>query len=151
MIKEKANDVADLSANNRVVHICWFWGQGHIIIKAKLLVLILSTSGANARKSSKSSNRNLWESFCRLLEPRPESHGINASGADFVDFWSQGQNFSKSELPGLILLTSGAKAMKLSKHPVALSKYNEHDLWDPLVKFKCHCYSTLRNDYQTYL
>ena len=151
MIKEKANDVADLSVNNRVVHICWFWGQRHIIIKARLLVLILTTSGANARKSSKSSNRNFWESFCRLLEPRPESHGINASGVDFVDFWSQGQNFSKSKLLGLILLTSGAKAMRSSKHPVASSQHNKHDLWDPLVKFNCHYHSTLRNNYRAYL
>ena len=48
-----------------------FWSQGQKVIKSSLLVLVFSTSGANARKSL---NRASWDSFCRLLEPRLESH-----------------------------------------------------------------------------
>ena len=48
-----------------------FWSQGQKVIKSSLLGLVLSTSGANARKSS---NRTSWDWFCRLLEPRPENH-----------------------------------------------------------------------------
>ena len=42
-----------------------------------LLDIILSTSGAKARKSW---NRCSWTSFCRLLEPRPNSLQIDAPG-----------------------------------------------------------------------
>jgi hypothetical protein len=71
----------------------------------------LSTSGAKARKSS---NRCSWQSFCRLLEPRPESLQIDAPGYHFVDFWSQGQKVFKSMLLAIILSTFGAKARKSS-------------------------------------
>ena len=86
-----------------------FWSQGQTIIKSRLLGMILSTSGAKARKSL---NRDFWEWFCRLLEPKPESHQIETSGIDFVDFWNQGQKVIKSRLLALLLLTSGAKAIK---------------------------------------
>jgi hypothetical protein len=76
-----------------------------------LLAIILSTSGAKARKSS---NRCSWLSFCRLLEPRPESLQIDAPGYHFVDFWCRGQKFFKSMLLAIILSTSGAKARKSS-------------------------------------
>jgi hypothetical protein len=88
-----------------------FWSQGQKVIKSSLLGLVLSTSGAKARKSS---NRASWDWFCRLLEPRPESHQIEPPGTGFVDFWSQGQKVIKSSLLGLILTTSGAKARKSS-------------------------------------
>jgi hypothetical protein len=65
-----------------------FWSQGQKVFKSMLLAIILSTSGAKARKSS---NRCSWLSSCRLLEPRPKSLEINAPGYHFVDFWSQGQ------------------------------------------------------------
>ena len=58
------------------------------MFKSSFLELILWTSGANAGKSS---NRAFWNSFCRLLEPRPESHQIEPPGTGFVDFWGQGQ------------------------------------------------------------
>ena len=50
-------------------------------IKSNLLELILSTSGAKARKSS---NRASWDWFCRLLAPRPESHQIEPPGTGSV-------------------------------------------------------------------
>ena len=56
-----------------------------------LLVIILSISGAEAIKSA---NRCSWPSFCRLLEPRPESLQIYAPGFHFVNFWSQRQKVS---------------------------------------------------------
>ena len=69
-------------------------------IKSNLLELILSTSGA---KAGKSSNRASWDYFCRLLEPRPESHQIERPGTGFVDFWRQDQKVIKSSLLGLVL------------------------------------------------
>ena len=105
------------------------WDQGQKVIKSSLLALVLSTSGANARKSS---NRASWNWFCQLLEPRPESHQIELPGTGFVDFWSQGQKSSnrpswdwfyrlleprtdiKSSLLGLDFSTSGAKSRKSS-------------------------------------
>ncbi len=81
------------------------------MFKSSLLELILSTSEA---KAGKSSNRAFWNSFCRLLEPRPESHQIEPPGTGFVDFWSQGQKVIKSSFLGLVLSTSGAKARKSS-------------------------------------
>jgi hypothetical protein len=47
----------------------------------------------------------------KLGAPRSERH-IKLSGADFIDFRSQGQKVIKSKLLGLILLTSGAKVTK---------------------------------------
>ena len=57
-----------------------FWSQGQKVIKSNLLGLVFSTSGANARKSL---NRASWDSFCRLLEPRLESHQIELLGTGF--------------------------------------------------------------------
>ena len=58
-------------------HFADFLGKGQKVLKSSLLDVILSTSGAKARKCS---NRYSWASFCpslasfcRLLEPRPES------------------------------------------------------------------------------
>ena len=48
-----------------------FWSQGQKVIKSSLLGLVFSISGVNARTSS---NRASWDSFCRLLEPRPKSN-----------------------------------------------------------------------------
>ena len=50
-------------------HFVDFWSQSQKMLKSILLEPILSTSGAKARKCS---NRVFWNSFCRLLEPRPE-------------------------------------------------------------------------------
>ena len=63
-----------------------FWNQGQNLIKSSPLGLVFSISGANARKCL---NRASWDSFCRLLEPRPESHQIKLPGTGFLDFWSQ--------------------------------------------------------------
>jgi len=60
-----------------------FWSQGQKVFKSMLQVMILSTSGARARKSSNRYSR-LW--FCRLLEPGPESLQNDTPGYDFVDF-----------------------------------------------------------------
>ena len=84
---------------------CWlsgtsfvdFWSQGQKVIKSSLLGLVFSTSGANARKSL---NRASWDSFCRLLEPRLESHQIELLGTGFLDFWSQRQKVFKSSFLG---------------------------------------------------
>ena len=65
-----------------------FWSQGLKVIKSSFLGLVFLTSGANARKSS---NQASWDSFCRLLEPRPESHQIESPGTGFLDYWSQRQ------------------------------------------------------------
>ena len=74
-----------------------FWSQGQKVIKSSLLGLVFSTSGANARKSL---NRASWDSFCRLLEPRLESHQIELLGTGFLDFWSQRQKVFKSSFLG---------------------------------------------------
>ena len=58
------------------------------------------------------SYRASWDWFCRLLEPRPESHQIEPPETGFIDFWSQGQKVIKSSLLGLLLSTSEAKARK---------------------------------------
>ena len=42
-------------------------------------------------------------SFCRLLEPRPESVQIQPSRTHFVDFWSQCQKVMKSSCRSVIL------------------------------------------------
>ena len=47
------------------------------------VLLISSTSGANARTVSK---RAFWSSFVRLLVPTQESAEINASGTHFAHF-----------------------------------------------------------------
>ena len=73
--------------------------------------MVLSTSGAKARKSS---DRTSWDWFYRLLEPRPESHQIEPPGTGFINFWNQDQKVSKSSLLGLVLSTSGAEARKPS-------------------------------------
>ena len=46
--------------------------------------------------------------------PRPNSHQIELPGNGFVDFWSQGQKIIKSNLLGMVLPISGAKARKSS-------------------------------------
>ena len=88
-----------------------FWNQGQNLIKSSFLGLVFSISGANARKCL---NRASWDSFCRLLEPRPESHQIKLPGTGFLDFWSQRQKVFKSSFLGFVLSTSGAKARKSS-------------------------------------
>ena len=65
-----------------------FWSQGLKVFKSSFLGLVFLTSGANARKSS---NQASWDSFCRLLAPRPESHQIESPGTGFFDYWSQRQ------------------------------------------------------------
>ena len=55
-----------------------------------------------------------WDWFCRLLEPRPESHQIEPPGSGFLDFWSQRQKVFKSSFLGFVLSASGAKARKSS-------------------------------------
>ena len=79
-----------------------FWSQGQKVIKSSLLGLVFSTSGANARKSL---NRASWDSFCRLLEPRLESHQIELLGTGFLDFWSQRQKVFKSSFLGFVQLS----------------------------------------------
>ena len=59
-------------------------------------------------------NRASWTSFCRLLEPRPESAQIEHPERHFVDFLRQGEKVVKSSLLGVILSTSEAKARKCS-------------------------------------
>ena len=44
------NEIADDIANNRAFNFDDFWGQGHKVIKSRLLGVILSISGAKARK-----------------------------------------------------------------------------------------------------
>ena len=78
-----------------------FWSQGQTTIKSRLLGMILSTSGAKARKLL---NRDFWEWFCRLLEPRPKRHQIEPSGTGFVDFWSPCQKVIKSSFLGIFLV-----------------------------------------------
>ena len=85
--------------------------SGQNLIKSSFLGLVFSISGANARKCS---NRASWDSFYRLLEPRPESHQIKLPGTGFLDFWSQRQKVFKSSFLGFVLSTSGAKARKSS-------------------------------------
>ena len=46
---------------------------------------VLSTSGSKARKPL---NQVSWGWFCRLLEPRLESHQIELPWAGFLDVWS---------------------------------------------------------------
>ena len=84
-----------------------FWSQGQKVSRASLLGLLLSTSGAKARKSS---NRASWDLVCRLLESMPENHQIELPGTRFVDLWSQGWKVFKSSLLGI-----GAKARELMK------------------------------------
>ena len=50
-------------------HFVDFWSQGQKIFESKLQELMLSTSCA---WPSKYLSRNVWNSFCRLLETRPE-------------------------------------------------------------------------------
>ena len=85
------------------------WSQCEKVIESNFLELVFSTSGAKTRNSS---NRASWYSFCRLLEPRPESHQIEPPGNGFVDFWGRGQKGIKSRVLGLVLSTSGAEARK---------------------------------------
>ena len=57
-----------------------------ILLAISLLEQVLSTSGAKARKLS---NRASWYWFCRLPEPRPESHQIEPpeTGGPTVSEW----------------------------------------------------------------
>ena len=57
-----------------------------ILLAISLLEQVLSTSGAKARKLS---NRASWDWFCRLPEPRPESHQIEPpeTGGPTVSEW----------------------------------------------------------------
>ena len=79
------------------------------MLKSSLLDVILSTSGAKARKCS---NRASWSSFCRLLKPKLENAQIEPPGRHFVDFCSKGAKVVKSSLLDVILSTSGANARK---------------------------------------
>ena len=90
---------------------------GQKIIKSSLLGLVFSMSGAKARMSS---NRTSWDWFCRLLEPRLESHRIRTSGIDFLDFCGQSQKGIKSGLLKLLFSTSGTNARESSNQ----------DFWD---------------------
>ena len=101
-------------------HFVDFCSLGGKVSKSMLLVMISSTSGANARKLP---NRCSWLSICRLLEPRPESHQIDSPGYHFVDFWSQGGKVFKSMLLAVISLTSGANARKLPNRLSGLSSW----------------------------
>ena len=92
-------------------HFVDFWSQCPRSCQIDISCVILPTSGANARKCS---NRESRTSFCRLLEPRPESAQIEPPGHHFVDFWSPCQKVLKSSLLDVILSTSGAKARKCS-------------------------------------
>ena len=47
--------------------------RGWKVIKSSFLGFVLSTSGANARKSS---NRFSWDWFSRLLDPPPPTHPL---------------------------------------------------------------------------
>ena len=87
------------------------WSQGQKAIKSNFLGLVLPTSWA---KAGKSLNRASWDSFCRLLEPRPESHQIDSAGTSFVDFLSQCEKVMKSSFLGFVFSTTGAKARKSS-------------------------------------
>ena len=88
------------------------WSQDQKAIKSKLLGVILSTSGAKARQNIES--KLLRRLLCRLLEPGPESHQLETSGIDFVDFWGQGHKVIKSLLLGLMMSTYDANARKSS-------------------------------------
>ena len=91
----------------------WFlWTSGakaRKVIKSKLRGFIFSRSCARA---SKALNQDFWDWFYRLLEPRPQSHQIETSGKDFVDFWTQGQKMLKSEVLGPFFSAFGPKAGK---------------------------------------
>ena len=65
--------------------------------------IVLLIPGSKARKSS---NQASWDWFCRLLEPRPESHQIEFPGTGFLYVWWQGQKVIKSSILGLVLSTS---------------------------------------------
>ena len=93
-----------------------FWSQCERVFKSSLLDIILLTSGA---KAGKCSNRASWTSFCRLLEPRPESAQIEHPARHFVDFWNQGQKVLKSRLLELILSTFEAKARTQARSEIS--------------------------------
>jgi hypothetical protein len=88
-----------------------FWIQGQKIIKSSIPGLVLSASGAQARKSS---NRASLAWFSRCLEPRLECHQIEPPGTGFVDFLNQGWKVIESRLLGLIFSISVAKVRKVS-------------------------------------
>ena len=44
------NEIADTIVNNRASNFVDFWSKGHKVIKSRLLAMILSSSGARARK-----------------------------------------------------------------------------------------------------
>ena len=85
--------------------------QGQKVIKSSFLGLVLPTSWA---KAGNSSNRVFWDSFCRLLQPRPESHQIESAGTSFVDFLNQCEKVMKSSFLGFVFSNTGAKARKSS-------------------------------------
>ena len=96
------------------IGLVYFWSRNLKVIKSNLLGLVFSTSGA---KAGKSSNLVSWESLCRFLDPRMESHQIKLPGirfVGFIDFLSQGRKVIKSRFLGMVFLTSGAKARKSS-------------------------------------
>jgi hypothetical protein len=55
-----------------------FRSHGQKVIKSKLRGFIFLTS-------CKASKQDFWDWFCRLLEPRPQSHQIETYGIDFVN------------------------------------------------------------------
>ena len=82
-----------------------------ILLAISLVGQVLSTSGAKGRKLS---NRVSWNLFCRLPEPRPESHDIEPPGTGFLDFCSQGQKTIESSFLVIVLSTTGATGRKSS-------------------------------------
>jgi hypothetical protein len=77
---EPRPESAQIEAPRR--HFADFWSQGQKLLRSTLPGVILSTSGA---KAGKCSDRASQASFCRLLEPRPESAQIDHPGRHFVE------------------------------------------------------------------
>ena len=74
-----------------------FWIQGQKIIKSSFMVLVLSISGAHARKSSNGASSD----WCfRCPERRLESLQIEFPGTGFADFLQQGWKVIKSGFLG---------------------------------------------------
>ena len=83
-------------------HFVDFWSQGLKMLKSTLLEFILSTSGAKAgmpqielsvthfvdfwSQGQNASNRTFRSSFCRLVEPRPQSFKSNLLGIILIHF-----------------------------------------------------------------
>ena len=96
-----------LSSKTHIFHPPWLFltsPKSYILDNSKCVkTIVLSTSGSKAREQS---NHVSWGWFCRLLEPRLESHQIEPPWTGFLDVWSQGQKAIKSSFLGLVLPTS---------------------------------------------